>query len=87
MLAALPHVGDVRQKGLMVGVELVADQASRTSFDPKRRTGAAICDQGRRHGVIIRPLGDVLVLMPPPAMPMDYFSVIVSAVRAEVGQF
>ena len=85
-LAALPHVGDVRQKGLMVGVELVADRATRTPFDPRQRVGAAVCDRVRRHGVIIRPLADVVVIMPPLAMPGNDLAAIVSAVQFEVGR-
>ena len=42
-LRDLPHVGDVRQKGFMVGIELVADKATKQPFDPKRRVGADVC--------------------------------------------
>lgn len=83
-LCDLPHVGDIRQKGYMVGVELVADKAIRRPFDPKRRLGAEICARVRRRGVILRPLADTIVLMPPPAMGLDDLATIVSALRAEV---
>ena len=83
-LRDLPHVGDVRQKGFMVGIELVADRKTRRPFDARRRVGAAVCLACRRHGVIIRPLGDVVVLMPPPAMGLDHLATIVEAVKAEV---
>ncbi|MGB7158078.1 MAG: adenosylmethionine--8-amino-7-oxononanoate transaminase [Tepidisphaeraceae bacterium] len=83
-LADLPHVGDVRQKGMMVGIELVADKATRRPFDPKRRLGAEVCAKVRRRGVIIRPLGDVLVLMPPLAMPVADLERIVRAVSEEL---
>ena len=83
-LRDLPHVGDIRQKGLMVGVELVQDKATRRPFDPRRRVGAEICTRVRRHGVILRPLGDVIVLMPPLAMELDDLRRIVSAVKTEV---
>ncbi len=43
--ADLPHVGDIRQKGFMVGIELVADKATQQPFDPKRRVGAEVCTQ------------------------------------------
>jgi adenosylmethionine-8-amino-7-oxononanoate aminotransferase len=83
-LADLPHVGDIRQKGFMVGIELVADKTTKTPFDPKRRLGAEVCAKVRRHGVIIRPLGDVIVLMPPLAMPLEDLERIVDAVEQEV---
>ena len=68
----------------MVGIELVADKASKKPFDPKRRVGADVCAKVRRHGVIIRPLGDVIVLMPPLAMPVGDLEQIVHAVAEEV---
>jgi adenosylmethionine---8-amino-7-oxononanoate aminotransferase len=80
----LPHIGEIRQKGFMVGVELVADKKSRQPFDPKRRLGAEICQKIRRHGVILRPLGDVIVLMPPLAMDIPDLQKIVKAVQIEV---
>jgi adenosylmethionine-8-amino-7-oxononanoate aminotransferase len=82
-LAELPHIGEIRQKGLMVGIELVADKATKRPFDPKRRLGAEVCAKVRRRGVIIRPLADTLVLMPPLAMPVDDLRTIVDAVAAE----
>jgi adenosylmethionine-8-amino-7-oxononanoate aminotransferase len=84
-LADLPHVGDVRQKGFMVGVELVRNRQTREAFGPKRRVGAAVCARLRKHGVLLRPLGDVVVLMPPLAMGLEDLEKIVTAVRVEVG--
>ena len=57
---------------------------TRRSFDPRRRLGAEICNRVRRHGVILRPLGDVIVLMPPLAMELDDLERIVAAVKTEV---
>ncbi len=82
-LRRLPHVGDVRQKGLMVGIELVADKPSRTPFDPRRRMGAAVCARLRGRGVILRPLGDVVVLMPPLTMSVKDLQSIVSSLTRE----
>jgi adenosylmethionine-8-amino-7-oxononanoate aminotransferase len=82
-LTDLPHVGEVRQKGLMVGIELVADKRMRQPFDSKRRVGAAVCARIRRHGVIVRPLGDVIVLMPPLAMEVEELRRVVEAVCRE----
>ena len=63
------HVGEVRQKGVMVGIELVSHRLGNQPFDPARRMGHRVTLAARRRGVIIRPLGDVVVLMPAPAMP------------------
>ena len=61
----LPSVGDVRQWGLMVGLELVREPKTRTPFDPALRIGHRVIQEARRRGVILRPLGNVLILMPP----------------------
>jgi adenosylmethionine-8-amino-7-oxononanoate aminotransferase len=85
-LRPLPHVGDIRQKGFMVGIELVADKESKQPFDVRRREGAAVCSRIRKHGVILRPLGDVIVLMPPLAMEIDDLNRIVAAVAEEIAR-
>ena len=59
------HVGEVRQAGLMCGVELVADRATRARFSAGDRVGHHLGLALRAHGVFLRPLGDILVLMPP----------------------
>lgn len=64
-MAGQPHVGDVRQRGFMVGIELVADTQTREPFPVARRTGHRVILEARRLGAILRPLGDVLILMPP----------------------
>jgi adenosylmethionine-8-amino-7-oxononanoate aminotransferase len=87
MLARLSShrlVGDVRQRGLMAGIELVADKATRTPFDPRARVGAALCARVRRHGVILRPLGDVITIVPPLAIDAGRLARIVDAVAAEL---
>jgi len=63
-VAPLEIVGDVRQRGFMVGIELVADRRSREPFAPALKMGRRVIRQARKRGVIIRPLGDVVVLMP-----------------------
>jgi adenosylmethionine-8-amino-7-oxononanoate aminotransferase len=64
-VAAHPSVGEVRQLGLMCGVELVADRATRAPLPPGDRVGYRVGLALRDRGIFLRPLGDVLVLMPP----------------------
>ncbi|MDP3182492.1 MAG: adenosylmethionine--8-amino-7-oxononanoate transaminase [Desulfobaccales bacterium] len=64
-MAAHPHIGDIRQRGLMVGIELVQDKNTREPFPPARRTGHRVILAARQLGAILRPLGDTIVLMPP----------------------
>ena len=70
-IAPMPWVGDIRQRGLMIGIELVADRSSGRPFAADAFQGARVCAAARRHGVILRPLGDVVVWMPPLAMTRD----------------
>jgi adenosylmethionine-8-amino-7-oxononanoate aminotransferase len=67
-MAELPHVGEVRQQGLMAGIELVKDKRDKTPFPPETRIGAVVCRTAHDQGVFLRPLGDVVVIMPPLAI-------------------
>ena len=70
-LVGHPNVADIRQKGTMVGIELVADRDPFTPFDAATRMGHRVTQAARKRGLIVRPLGDVVVLMPAPAMPVE----------------
>lgn len=61
----LPAVADIRQCGLMIGIELMADKQTKTPFPADRQIGHRVCMLAREYGLIIRPLGDVIVFMPP----------------------
>ena len=65
---ALPRVGEVRQRGFMVGIELVKSKATKRPFAAREQIGQKVVVEARKRGVIIRPLGDVIVLMPPIAI-------------------
>ena len=60
-----PHVGDVRQEGMIAAIEIVSDFETRAPFPLADRIGHRVCEAARRHGLLTRPVGDVLVLMPP----------------------
>jgi adenosylmethionine-8-amino-7-oxononanoate aminotransferase len=70
-LRELPVVGDVRQRGLMAGIELVQDRASKRPFPAGARAGSRVCRLCREQGVLLRPLGDVVVVMPPLAITLE----------------
>jgi adenosylmethionine-8-amino-7-oxononanoate aminotransferase len=73
----LHHVGDVRQRGTMVGIELVQDRPTKQPYPPAWRMGHRVVLEARKLGVIIRPLGDVVVLMPPLAMVEEELELLV----------
>jgi adenosylmethionine-8-amino-7-oxononanoate aminotransferase len=61
----LPHVGDVRQRGLMVGIELVRDKTTKEPYPLSAKAGHRVAAAARAKGLIIRPIGNVVVLLPP----------------------
>jgi len=67
-MAQLPHVGDIRQQGLIAGIELVQRKEGKIPFPPERRVGSELCRRARDRGVFLRPLGDVIVIFPPLAI-------------------
>ena len=64
-LRNLRHVGDIRQRGFMVGIELVQDATTRNAYQPEARIGHRVAREARTRGLLIRPLGHIIVLMPP----------------------
>ena len=78
------HVLDVRRRGLMVGIELCVDQSRREPFDGT--LVAAVCKAMRSKGLIVRPLGDVVVLMPAPAMPHETLTLMLDIVVETICQ-
>ncbi len=61
----LEHVGEVRQKGFMVGIELVKNRGTKKAYPIEDKMGIKVIMECRKRGLIIRPLGNVIVLMPP----------------------
>ena len=74
-----PQVGDVRQEGTILAVEVVADRATRRPYPAEERRGARICQTAREFGLLTRPIGDVLILMPPYSSTPDELDQMVSA--------
>ncbi len=63
-MSRLPHVGDIRQRGFMAGIEIVKNKDTKEPFDIKDKISWKICSRAREKGLLIRPLGNVIVLMP-----------------------
>lgn len=60
-----PLVGEVRGRGLIAAVELVADKATKAKFEPFGKVGQKFFDRAHDHGLIIRHVGDSIALCPP----------------------
>lgn len=83
-ISELPHVGHVRQAGFMAGIELVLDKKTTERYDPGNRIGHNVCRMARRLGAFLRPLGDVIVVMPPLVITERELLVLMDIVRTAI---
>jgi len=83
-IAPLPHVFEIRQKGFMVGIELRYPGAR--PYPPQEAIGARVCRIVRSHGAILRPLGSVVVLMPPLSITLPQIDRLVDATAAAIAE-
>ena len=82
----LTHVGEIRQCGFMVGIELVQDTSSREPYATALQIGAQVARNIRKHGVILRPLGNVVVIMPPLCMSESEMDFLVTKAALSISE-
>lgn len=80
----LAHVADIRQWGMMVGIELMRDPKQKIAYATAEKIGVRVIKEARTRGVIIRPLGNVLVLMPPLSITREELITLLDVVRAAI---
>lgn len=80
-LADHPHIGEIRQHGMILAMEMVADRASRRSYDWRERRGLAVYRHGLEQGVLLRPLGNVVYFMPPYVITEEEISLMTRVAR------
>jgi adenosylmethionine-8-amino-7-oxononanoate aminotransferase len=80
----LAHVADIRQWGFMVGIELAEEKAARKGYATEKRIGHKVILEARKHGVMIRPLGDVIILMPPLTIAGDELKTLLDVTRESI---
>lgn len=80
----LPYVGDIRREGLILAIEIVEDPSTRKPFPPEKRAGYHICQTARQHGLLTRPVNDVLLLMPPYSTTTDQLKQMAEALRTSI---
>lgn len=83
-LARLDHVGAVRQCGLVAGLDLVADGTTGASYPWQENRGTRACLAARKHGALLRQLGDTVVLMPPLSISLDEIDHLAAAAEAGI---
>ncbi|HEX3726544.1 MAG TPA: adenosylmethionine--8-amino-7-oxononanoate transaminase [Pirellulales bacterium] len=79
-----PHVGDVRQCGFIGAIELVRDRDTKSPYPWEEKVGMQVCHWARGQGVLVRPLGNVLVMMPPLSASLDELDRIVAAIEGGI---
>jgi 4-aminobutyrate---pyruvate transaminase len=77
-----PLVGEVRGRGLLAGIQLVADKATRQAFDPVGSVGRRFSDFALRHGLIIRAVGDTIAICPPLIIEQEEIDLLIDRFRA-----
>lgn len=85
-LWALPQIGDIRRVGLVAGIELVRDWRTRQPFELRERAGIRVCEAMAQRGVLTRPIGNVIVLMPPYCTTPAQVRKMVGTLRAAVAE-
>lgn len=83
-ISGMDHVGDVRNKGLMAGVELVEDRETKRPYPWEEKMGWRVCHFVRERGILIRPLGNVVVIMPPLSISADDLTYMLDAIREAI---
>jgi len=83
-LSNLDFVGDIRQRGLMAGIEIVKNEKNKAPYHFKQRIGHNICMAVRNHGVILRNLGDVIILLPPLTVTQDQLAHMIESVEKSI---
>jgi adenosylmethionine-8-amino-7-oxononanoate aminotransferase len=80
----LDRVGDVRQCGFIAAIELVADKTSKRPFPAEDRVGARVCAEARQRGLLVRPLGDTIVIMPPLVIDLPDLDTVLQIIREAI---
>jgi adenosylmethionine---8-amino-7-oxononanoate aminotransferase len=84
-LQAHPHVAEVRQRGMIVAIELVKDKAARAPYPVAERRGLAIYRHALGRGVLLRPVGNVVYFMPPYVITPEEIDLMVEVAREGIG--
>jgi adenosylmethionine-8-amino-7-oxononanoate aminotransferase len=85
-IGQLPHVGHVRQCGMIGAIELVRDKETKEPYPWEEKRGLKVCDYARTEGVLLRPLGNVIVIMPPLSITLEQLDKILRAVERGIAK-
>jgi adenosylmethionine-8-amino-7-oxononanoate aminotransferase len=85
-LWTLPNVGDIRQVGLVAGIEFVKNWRTREPFELRERAGVRVCEGMAKRGVLTRPIGNVVVMMPPYCTTREQLKQMVAALKEAIAE-
>ncbi len=85
-LWSLPNVGDIRQVGLVAGIELVKNWRTREPFALRERAGIRVCEAMAKRGVLTRPIGNVIAILPPYCTTRTQLSKMISALAESIAE-
>jgi adenosylmethionine-8-amino-7-oxononanoate aminotransferase len=83
-ISDLPNVGNVRNKGLIAGIELVKDKVSKEPYPWEEKMGWKVAYKAREEGVLIRPLGNVIVIMPPLSISIENLNRLMDVIKRAI---
>jgi len=83
-LAEHPHVGQVRQRGLLGALELAADKATGAAYPADKRRAWCVCREAFARGVWLRPLGETIYVMPPLVISLDELDQLMTTLAASI---
>ncbi len=83
-MSQLSHVGNVRSCGMVGGIELVRERSTREAYPWEEKVGVQVCQEARRHGLFLRPLGNIIVIFPPLAITPDELTFLCDVVEAAI---
>jgi adenosylmethionine-8-amino-7-oxononanoate aminotransferase len=83
-IATLQHVGNVRQIGMMAGIELVADRSNRQPYPWQDKIGIAVCRYARKRGIFLRPLGNIIVVFPPLSICVEELEELMHGIESSI---
>jgi adenosylmethionine-8-amino-7-oxononanoate aminotransferase len=83
-IACLEHVGETRQIGMIGGIELVRNRETREAYPWEERVGVRVCLEARKHGLLLRPLGNVIVVFPPLSVSLEELKELMDGIEASI---
>ncbi len=83
-LRELEHVGNVRNCGMVGGIELVRNCETREPYDWEERIGVRVCQEAQKHGLFLRPLGNIIVVFPPLSISLEELAFLMDGIDASI---